>query len=159
MGAFAHLFGMLQNRISGSGKFWRDRSERAIAENAAQYDIPLTVDPPPPGFTPDDLGGLLLVFFEDEDATLLNVRSAMPGNDMKWRGLPLLHSPMIQKFGFDNELDLQRFLNYVYNFKNILFSTRTGKCWPAHPNDVDRIIYGEMPLPDMSLLKEALGSR
>jgi hypothetical protein len=155
MGAFAHLFGMLQNRISGSGKFWRDRSEQSIAADAAKFDA-IAIEPPPPGFKPEDLGDLLLIHFDDDDANIIVIRAAAPGNDMKWKGLPLWRSPMFKRLGFHYELDVQSFLHYVYNYKHVLFDVRSGEFWPAHPDDVDRIMFGEFSVPDMSLIRGAL---
>lgn len=79
-----------------------------------------------PDFDSAKLGNKVIVMLENEGRTL-RVKSAIPGNDRQWVGPATDKAEVWSRFKrFKTSLEKDRFLDYVYNFKYVLFDTASG---------------------------------
>jgi len=156
MGFFrAQLLGLIHGKLAGSGKFYRDRAESAIAADAQREKAHEIAFPPSPStFDFRDLGDVVLVSFDDDEATVLNVQAVTKNNPYRWRGKAFINSPIFKHLGFKTAREIEDFLVFVFNFKHVAFDMNTGQMWSVMPGEALSRSTGT--IPDERLLVGAL---
>lgn len=132
----------------GSAPFWRDRYAQTVDA------LRLAVEPQNPKILFANLPDMILLEAV-EGIEPLRVRSAVPSVDFRWEG-PL--SPQADIFRylpcFETQLEREKFLDYLYNFKAVVLNTKSFTFWAVEPSLVEDLGL-TTNLPDASLYQEA----
>ncbi len=145
----------------GSGGFLRQMAEAAL-RNVKEFELKVgSSEKSPYDFPVEKLGDLMLVSI-DEEGTVLRARTVKnsPGKDYQWAGpcTPKANLFRVLKFVGDDPLDRQKFLDYVYNFRNVLIDLKKETIVVIDENTAEALtVTSGVQAPRVAAIMTALG--